>query len=323
MKRSRLRRSAFTLVELLVVIAIIAVLIGLLLPAVQKVRAAAARVQCQNNLKQLALASHNYHDSTGALPQLQNNNNGNGIAIGYTTPFIPLLPDVEQQNLYQRFRDSAVAQQRPILGDVNDGGPNSLDASVVATYVCPADALPRPAVGLWPGTNTYVGLTSYRANSTGYDFFYQPFGDDGVICIDTAVRLTDITDGTSNTLLFGEHYNADPNWPLWSAAFGLNPATQFYLWGSAWANVNLQTTALGTVPLNYLLPPTVPADFFQADVTVFNRFLAYGSGHPGGANFALADGSVRFISDGINSTPTVLSALCTRAGGEVIPGSAY
>ena len=141
------KRGAFTLIELLVVIAIIAVLVGLLLPAVQKVRAAAARMQCQNNLKQLGLACHNFHDDNAAFPLAS----GSFGQTGYCHPFIPLLPYLEQGAHYQKFYNWALANNAWMGSGVNDGGPGSLDASSVKTFICPADALlpdRRPVLGL-------------------------------------------------------------------------------------------------------------------------------------------------------------------------------
>jgi prepilin-type N-terminal cleavage/methylation domain-containing protein len=162
--RARNRSAAFTLIELLVVIAIIAVLIGLLLPAVQKVRAAAARIQCANNLKQIGLAGHNYHDANQGFP-IQNQN------FLVSTWVVQLSPFLEQDSFYQQWL-ATLRTSNPLQAQVQ-GGPSSLRATVIKNLICPADAFPSPPIiqVIAPGTyavypdGIYSSLTSYGPNT--------------------------------------------------------------------------------------------------------------------------------------------------------------
>jgi prepilin-type N-terminal cleavage/methylation domain-containing protein/prepilin-type processing-associated H-X9-DG protein len=313
---------AFTLIELLVVIAIIAVLIGLLLPAVQKVREAAARMSCTNNLKQIALAVHNFENARGTLPagrQLKD-----------------ILPYVEQGNAY---RDN-------IGGSVTPGpfyGPQKL-------YNCPSD--PRgnfswasPAAdnpywgGVRPGFTWYAAIAGFSRSDfrddTNVGFppyaqynsiidpsrvgmlhyvdqsFYDSSGNfltEGYI----GSKITAVLDGTSNTLMFGER----PPGP---------PSSNFFLWLSTGSEGGVANTTYfcndsncdgtGTEcppPPAYFGPPASPPNYCDVE-----HLWSY---HTGGANFVFGDGSVHFISYSANQT---LPKLATRAGGEVVSASDY
>ena len=318
-------RHGFTLIELLVVIAIIAVLIGLLLPAVQKVREAANRVQCLNNLKQIALAAHGYHDVASRFPT------GGRLPVyvgdrptGATNLWVELLPYFEQDNLQKKW---------DYFDNRNNvaGGTNAIQAQHIKILICPSDPLPQRVVqhtsanwlaprwcwGFY-AMSSYCGNAGTRSVHPGSPPAFAGIARDGIFWIDSSVRLADITDGASNTLLFGERFHRDLEFDLRQPVVlpGIVPLTQMGTWGfvaagGVMANVTLQTAA----PINYRMPP-------GGDLSMLNdRACAFGSSHPGGANFAFADGHVRFVSDGIPLL--TLQALGTRARGEVVSGSDF
>jgi prepilin-type processing-associated H-X9-DG protein/prepilin-type N-terminal cleavage/methylation domain-containing protein len=315
------RRSGLTLVELVVTIAIVAVLGGLVLSAVQKAREAARRMGCANNLRQLAIAAHHFHDDHNKFPT------GACIAVEVggrptsgTNLMIELLPYFEQDNLHKSW-------------DYNDnrnnvaGGTTATQAQVIEILLCPSDPLPATVAELtaeiWkppPWSRGFYGMSSYGGNAgkrsvpPGLPPAFHSISRDGIFFIDSCVSLADVTDGSSNTLLFGERYHRDPDFDMRQPVVqpGIGSIAHFGEWafvagpGGAMANVTLHSAA----PINYRVPPGGDTS------TVDNRACAFGSGHPGGANFAFADGSVRFLSD---RTPLpTLQALSTRRSGEVV-----
>jgi prepilin-type N-terminal cleavage/methylation domain-containing protein/prepilin-type processing-associated H-X9-DG protein len=297
------RPRGFTLIELLVVIAIIAILIGLLLPAVQKVREAAARMSCSNNLKQLGIAVHSYHDANSHFPS-------NGPQATYSMGganwswLAAILPYVEQGNLYQQLGipNSALNSQAGL-------------AQPIKTFLCPSDTasngLPRTNTADIGGT---VGNTNYKGvcgdnwgwgtyniggsnGGNGLDagngIFYRSDGVSGTGG-HGPLTMVAITDGTSNTFLVGEDIPSMNQWCAWP-----------------YANAATGTCA---IPLNSGTQNGQPGYNNTGDWPDLYSFRSRHNGF-GGANFAFADGGVQFITNGINST--VYKALSTYAGGEV------
>jgi prepilin-type N-terminal cleavage/methylation domain-containing protein/prepilin-type processing-associated H-X9-DG protein len=331
MKRPRL---GFTLIELLVVIAIIAILIGLLLPAVQKVREAASRMKCANNLKQLGLASHNYEGVFGKFPPGLTQVRIGGVFQGNSV-FVFLLPYLEQQNLYSQWDLNTPINNKA-------GGTGARTAVVLPILLCPSDQFAQGNPVQFRTSGEYYGATSYVGNHGSRSYFPSSAVADGIFFLtgpesapqknQSPVALNGIQDGTSNTILFGERYHHDPNFDSFSPAGGspVNYTDPIGTW-CWWAPVGGfngigDVTAAAFVPINYRHPfhyndrssasPPVSGGansfFFWQD----RRLNAFGSGHTGGANFGLADGSVRFIRDSL--TLVTLQLLCRRADGLVI-----
>jgi prepilin-type N-terminal cleavage/methylation domain-containing protein/prepilin-type processing-associated H-X9-DG protein len=319
-----MRRKAFTLIELLVVIAIIGILIALLLPAVQKIRDAAARMSCSNNLHQLGLAAHNFHDSNNRFPSAVN--------IPYTVPvlagncptapipgkyisfFQALLPYVEQGPLYNQF-DFTHDQY------TNAATPNSPANQIVKTYLCPSDAAPQHTTYSTTSATFYFAANTYVANSGIVGFYTGSMDQTGIFYINSSVTMTGISDGTSNTFMFGERNRLDPNLDV-VYGHGTPPQPDFFEEHSGWAWTNslpgFDYLGGASVPINWKFPPVTKDPGFTFED---QRFSSYGSQHTAGANFCFADGSVRFLSQ--NVPLTVLQQLSTRNGGEVIDSSQY
>ncbi|MFL5338716.1 MAG: DUF1559 domain-containing protein [Gemmataceae bacterium] len=324
------RRGAFTLIELLVVIAIIAILIGLLLPAVQKVRAAAARAKCQNNLKQLALAAHNYHGVNERFPPgVYQLSFAAAPKFRGVTLFVYLAPYMEQDNLSRdwNYTDPLVNTQTPA------SGPPAKTAALVPILLCPSDVIngPNPFNS---GSNRWYSLTSYGGNGGSRSYDPASAANDGIFFVigpgsqtapnSQAVRIADVSDGLSNTALFGERSHRDPNNDAAAAAITappngqqISPMAQLGWWASSGGRLAAGDVSMSSfAPLNYQIPDNPPMSYAAFFPLYEKRVNAFGSLHGGGANFALADGSVRFVSETIDAAN--YRRLCVRYDGEVL-----
>lgn len=272
-----LRRSAFTLIELLVVIAIIAILIALLVPAVQKVREAAARTQCQNNLKQIGLAMHNYHDMNKKLPAGWYGEalGGTGTANRWSWSAV-ILPYLEQDPLYQSI-DIDLAPPETLPGATTSFGGSPLLQNPLSVYRCPSDAFSLPTNSLFGD----YGINNYPAST-------DIFGQNDQLTL----TLPKILDGTSNTFMVGERDRTRQRAAIWAGRLNGN--------GSS-------STASANNPLNRAYPSPLTG----SDSGACTRF-AWTSLHSGGANFLFCDGSVHFINEGIETNPAVPTACDTN-----------
>jgi prepilin-type N-terminal cleavage/methylation domain-containing protein/prepilin-type processing-associated H-X9-DG protein len=317
------RRCGFTLIELLVVIAIIAILIALLVPAVQKVREAASRTQCENNMKQIALAVHNYHDANKLFPEGVVDDWPPAAPHFYWSWLAMVLPFVEQDPVYKQ-ADSWARQgggwpstSPPYYwwpwGDFwtnfATAQPNPALSQVMPIYICPSDWRTLFATGAQTGEPGGVGLTSYLANggiSGDNNGTGGALNQSGVLYWGSKTRFGKITDGSSNTFLAGERPpSLDLFYGWWFAGAGYD--------GSGVGDVIMGANETGYAA--FLNCASTYATFQPGNVTDMCHQVHWWSLHAGGSNFAMCDGSVRWVSYGL--VPATFAALTTARGGEI------
>jgi prepilin-type processing-associated H-X9-DG protein/prepilin-type N-terminal cleavage/methylation domain-containing protein len=343
------KRAAVTLLELLVVIAIIGVLIALLLPAVQRVREAANRAACINNLHQLGVALHLRHDALGSFPPGYTVSGTDNLEMGGFGGFIQLLPFLEQDNWFSRW-DARRKWYDP---------PNDAIVSVeVKVFYCPSNrthgvidtSFLVPFAGRpLPNVAACDYLLCKGANAALCEVTQVPSGARGAFDVNTRTRLTDITDGTSNTFAIGEGAGNNPRFGIRRYYQDTAPAAgpfpgQSPLIDQSWSSGPMATRALHTSgllggsclgvtaqrggnvppydePMNY--PLGLAALDFNNGCTnggtapgTFDTISGFRSAHPGGCNFLFCDGSVRFVSEAVSAG--TYRALSTIAGGEVL-----
>ncbi len=287
-------RPGLTLVELLVVIALVAVLMGLLLPAVQAVRGAAARAACQNNLKQIGLALHSYHDAEGVFPAGITSAR-RGEKYPYMSWLTRLLPYVEQDALWRQSVSAYERQLSPFAP-----APHLVLSFPVALYGCPADS----RVSQTQGThrNRRVALTSY-VGSLGKDYRSTT----GVLFRDSRVRIADVRDGTSTTLAAGERPPSTDLWyGWWYVGYGQR--------GTGSGDMLLGAEEVNEAMRYASSCPRGPYRFGPGKTTEQCDVMHFWSLHSGGGHFLFADGSVRFLA---YSAAPLMAAFASRAGGEV------
>lgn len=309
-------RRAFTLIELLVVIAIIAILVAILLPAVQQAREAARRASCKNNLKQIGLGLHNYHDVYRQFPTV----NMNGDSLSGGSLFVSLLPMIEQQASFEGF-DATGTNSDP-------GNVEATTGQMVPTYLCPSNVFRRDVPGSCldsggglidrgraPGTYAAnIGTRDYNAVWRYIPFAQRPVLDGAIVysdCTTPTTAMRDFIDGVSNVLLVGE--------TAWNLADYEFPASSTNCpgqtrWGFTYWSVPYPGSTAATSQFGFNIKD-VPEDG-QFTTSWLRHFR---SDHPGGSNFVMGDGRVLFMATEIDGD--VYDGLASRNGGELVDGT--
>ena len=334
MKTSRVLKRGFTLIELLVVIAIIAILIALLLPAVQQAREAARRTQCKNNLKQLGLAVHNYHDTFNSFPF--------GYYLvppftNYRNAFTMLLPYIEQGTIYSQIDHNVPMMNGPTGYNATAQATNvALAATVIPAFLCPSSIGPTtddylyPANGFGPtgppvnctwkgGRSDYSGTTGVRGTFANLAYNNNAGGDRGGAIVaagggvpgisGSRTNMRDITDGTSNSFLFGERTGGVKIYYKSQAAVGL-PAILGQTNGGSWSDSLLFENWLQ----GSLYDGT--ANGGPCAMCTNMRGNGFHSFHTGGCQFVMCDGSVKFVSE--NVSQAIFAGAVTIQKGEIL-----
>lgn len=336
-RRSK-NRQGFTLVELLVVIAIIAVLVALLLPAVQQAREAARRSSCINNMKQLSVAMHNYHDQWGAFPIGALHSQTPGLASNLdrgSSFFVALLPFIEQTGLYNELSDSAVGGvgNTDIASNVNG---QVFDGQRVAVMSCPSSPLPQmtdpltttPEGVMMP---TYAGISGAATMGGGPNSDAEPtyngiMAGSGILVPNRSVKISDVSDGTTNTMMLGEQSSfardaagnqidlrSSNSHGAWVGSTGSGTPGD-----GVWFCTPFQSWNITTVryPVNFLDATAAQAGGATGVGPEDGANRPVQSVHAGGANIALADGSVRFLGESVDYT--LFTNLANRNDGNEI-----
>ncbi|MCP4785588.1 MAG: DUF1559 domain-containing protein [Fuerstiella sp.] len=314
-RRSALKQG-FTLIELLVVIAIIAVLVSLLMPAVQQAREAARRTQCKNNIKQLGLAMHNYHGVHRSFPPGWVDQNG-GIAANWGW-CVYIMPMIEQANLYTRLAVGVESLGRSLDNPVK----LRLMTKPLPGFRCPSDTAPdvnnQNTLRSDNGVEHAAAISNYIGTNGGAEWRQTDIG--GTFGQNSRIRIRDFTDGTSNTLMIGERA-----WVLLNPVTGQVSCKAGSIYGVSSDGTGFRqrhAMAMGLYGINQTGPDNVSQPVLSPPLDQCTR--SYNSRHVGGAQFLLADGSVRFVSENIERDQSgtngnfLFQNLLNKADGNVI-----